>query len=188
MRASTRRKASALCALALLSTLVACATPAPPPEPSPTATTAAPVFATDAEALAAATEAYAAYVSVSDLIFAEGGVRPERIDEVASGTLAASVRDESAYAVGAGLRSTGANTFDSISLQSVDEAASRGVVIIYLCSDVSATDVLDSNGVSVVKADRPPRTPFQVSFDWKDSTHRELVVGSQNVWTGGGVC
>src|SRR5690606_24012229 len=50
----------------------------PPPEPSTT-----PIFASDEEALAAATEAYEAYLAMSDLIAQEGGVNPERIESVA---------------------------------------------------------------------------------------------------------
>src|SRR5690606_12956298 len=46
----------------------------PPPEP-----TSEPVFASDEEALAAATDAYKAYLAMSDLIAQEGGKDPERI-------------------------------------------------------------------------------------------------------------
>ncbi|MCU1637074.1 MAG: hypothetical protein JWQ68_2313, partial [Cryobacterium sp.] len=47
-----------------------------------------PVFATDEDALAAATEAYAAYLSMSDRILMDGGAQPERIREVATKPLA----------------------------------------------------------------------------------------------------
>ena len=190
MRASTRRKASALCALALLSTLVACATPAPPPEPSPTATTAAPVFATDAEALAAATEAYAAYQAVADQIFAEGGKNPDRLRDVASTRLADPAMDDYLDVHNRGFYSTGKNTFDNVQLQSINEDAPNGrdVVIVYLCEDVSQSDVLDATGVSVVTNERPDRTALQVGFDWRDQTMERLIVGSEEVWAGGDIC
>ncbi len=44
--------------------------------PTPTST---PIFASEEEALAAAEEAYAAYLEMSNLISSEGGVEPERI-------------------------------------------------------------------------------------------------------------
>ena len=44
--------------------------------PTPTVT---PLFASDEEALAAAEEAYAAYLAMSDEITSDGGERPERI-------------------------------------------------------------------------------------------------------------
>ena len=57
--------------------LVGCApedSPVPPPTPD-----VKPLFASDEEALAAAEEAYAAYLAMSDEISHDGGVNPERI-------------------------------------------------------------------------------------------------------------
>ena len=190
MRASTHRKTTAICALALLSSLVACATPAPPPKPSPTATTAAPVFATDAEALAAATEAYAAYQSVADQIFAEGGNNPDRLRDVASTRLADPAMDDYLDVQNRGLYATGKNTFDNVKFQSRNEDApgGRDVVIVYLCEDVSQSDVLDAAGESVVTNERPDRTALQVGFDWRDQNRDKLIVGSEGVWAGGDIC
>ncbi|MEO7349354.1 MAG: hypothetical protein ABIW32_05800, partial [Terrimesophilobacter sp.] len=52
----------------------------PVPEPSVT-----PIFASDDEALAAATDAYAKYLEVSDAIFASGGQGIEQLSEVLAG-------------------------------------------------------------------------------------------------------
>ena len=190
MRASTRRKASALCALALLSTLVACATPAPPPEPSPTATTTAPVFATDAEALAAATEAYAAFSNASDDVFNDGGTDAGRISAVTSAEYSAALIKEFDDIRAQSRRSIGRSNFDGVTLQQIDESAPRGTNVLsaYLCADISGTDVVDATGISVITSPRPSRTPFLVTFDWKDKDHNALVVSSQSVWNGDGVC
>ncbi|HEU4807654.1 MAG TPA: hypothetical protein VFT01_05275, partial [Homoserinimonas sp.] len=51
----------------------------PPPEPS-----TEPVFASDEEALAAATDVYKAYLAMSDLIAQEGGREPERLEPYVS--------------------------------------------------------------------------------------------------------
>ena len=65
-------------ALAVAFVLVGCVPTTTPASPAPRPS-ATPVFATEAEALAAATKAYAAYVRVSDQITADGGANPERI-------------------------------------------------------------------------------------------------------------
>ena len=190
MRASTRRKTSAICAIALLSALVSCATPAPPPEPSPTATTAAPVFATDADALAAATETYAAFSNASDDIFNDGGTDAGRITPVTSAEYSAALLKELDDIRAQGRRSIGRSNFDGVTLQQVDESALGGmnVLSVYLCADISATDVVDATGISVITGPRPSRTPFLVTFDWKNKEHNALVVSSQSVWNGDGVC
>ena len=80
-RLSGAALAVALSAVLMLSACVPTTTPAgPTPKTSTT-----PVFANEAEALAAATKAYAAYVKVSDEILADGGRNPERINDVATG-------------------------------------------------------------------------------------------------------
>ena len=64
--------------LALGLALAACSTGGTPlpPAPSPSVT---PVFASDEEALAAAKDAYTAYLKVSDQILVDGGANPDRI-------------------------------------------------------------------------------------------------------------
>lgn len=146
-----------------------------------------PVFASDEEALAAAEAAYGAYLEVSDAIFAEGGANPERLGEVASGDfLDASIAGFQNVAA-KGWRSTGRSKIHSIELQKFDPtAASVDVATVYLCDDVSAVDVLDASGASVVSPSRPDRTLFEVSLDIDPSTNR-LLVSSQEVW-GDGQC
>ena len=55
--------------------------PAASPTPEPSST---PVFASEEEALAAAEEAYAAYLAVIDEIHADGGAGVERLEVVAT--------------------------------------------------------------------------------------------------------
>ena len=179
------------CATALVAAfaLAGCVS-APTPTPSTSAATDAPVFASDEEALAAATEAYAAYQAMSDLILAEGGANPDRIRDVASESFAASEIESFNQAMSSGLHSTGLSTFDKVSIQAIANSSvdNIGVVTVYLCSDVSRIDILNSTGVSVVSESRPDRTPFEVTFDIQSTESRGLVVGSRSVWTGGRVC
>jgi hypothetical protein len=172
------------------------ATPVPvasPPAPFPTpfsTTSAAPVFASNDEALAAAIEAYAAYEDMATVVFAEGGNEPERMRSVTAGVYEENIVQAFTKAHADGLRSTGVTKFDGVRLQRVDEKTSGGVgvVVLYLCSDVSHLDILDVNNVSQVPADRVSRTALEVGFDWEPGLVGVLTVGSRSVWKGGGVC
>jgi hypothetical protein len=171
-------------AAALLLALTGCVpTGTPSASPRPTAT---PVFASDAEALAAAEKAYAAYESVSDQILKDGGANPERLKSVTSSTLYDEELKGFQLTAKNGWHSTGGTTHDHFSLQTYDPGNLDSTVVAYVCSDVSRVDVLDSNGASVVSASRPDRTPFQVTFALRASG--TLVLASDDVWTGGGVC
>lgn len=157
-----------------------------PPSPTPTVV---PIFANDEEALAAATEAYANYLRVSDEILMDGGQNPERIREFTSTELANSEIDGYLDAQAQMLRSTGGSAFSNLTVQSVASGpGNKHVVTAYVCSEVSAVDVLNGEGESVVEADRPDRTPFEITFDLAESNAPRLVVSSAVVWNGDGVC
>ncbi|TFD45662.1 hypothetical protein E3T55_18565 [Cryobacterium frigoriphilum] len=175
---------------AALAGVTGCAASAePPPQPTPTRTVISPLFASNEEALAAATAAYAAYLETSDLILSEGGAEPERIRLVASRTFADIEISGYDKVRAQGLHTIGTSGFDSVTMQQVDEKARDGVgiVVAYLCLDVSQTDVLYANGASAVSAARPDRIPFEVTFD-RSSSANSLIVAKQTVWSRGGVC
>ncbi|MCU1575736.1 MAG: hypothetical protein JWP70_440, partial [Leifsonia sp.] len=142
-------------------TLAGCATPASPlSSPTPSAMHT-PVFASDEEALKAATDAYAAYLAMSDTILADGGANPERLKEVATGKALEAELKGFALARSRGWYTTGSSTFDRLRVQSIDRSHStQAVVTVYLCVDVSKVDVRDSGGVSVVSPSRPARSPI----------------------------
>ena len=179
------------CATALVATFaLAGCVPTPTPMPSTRAATDAPVFASDEEALAAATEAYAAYLKVSDQILKDGGSDPERIREYVSDELAMVEMKSYTDAQTKGLRSTGGSQFSNMTIQTINGSRGNelGIVTVYLCSDVSAVDVLDASGNSVVSPNRPDRTPFEVTFDLVSTDPTRLLVGSADVWDGSGIC
>lgn len=167
-------------AAVLLVVLSGCDGPPPHVTPVPTPSVT-PVFASDEEALAAAEESYAAYLAVSDQIFAEGGVDADRLRTVATGTFLEASLQGFQEVQASGWHSTGVSKSDSYQLQKVEPA---GLLSVYLCTDVSDIDVLDSTGQSVVSPDRPNRTLFEVTFEVAD-TH--LLVASREVW-GNGQC
>ena len=148
----------------------------PTPEPSST-----PVFASEEEALAAAEEAYAAYVAMSDLIFVEGGANAERMTAVATGAFLEATLSSFNEVQANGLHSTGGTVFRDVSLQSYSpDSLSADIVSVYVCEDISAVNVFDSAGQSIVSADRPDQTVFQVVFDLGNGGG--LLVASREVW------
>ncbi|MFC5930313.1 hypothetical protein [Cryobacterium melibiosiphilum] len=189
MRPHSRTILPKLVAFAIVVGLSGCAatpdsTP-PPPAPSPTAA-AAPVFANNDEALAAATEAYAAYLSTADLVTAEGGTNPERIAPFVTAEYLATELAELAEFQELQVRTTGATVFRVTKLQYADYLNPTEVeVAVYICEDVSGLDVIDAEGTSLVASDRLPLTPFEVRFQMKSSI---LVVSARVPWRGGGVC
>ena len=134
--------------------LTGCA-PTPPvitPEPSPSSS---PVFASDEDALAAATEAYRKYLEVSDQIFIDGGSQPDRLKSVVDGeTVGVRAGRVLRHAVARGYRSTGGTNLRQCRSGAVFADESRDGVGscdgVYLCEDVSAVDVYDAMHTSVV--------------------------------------
>ena len=152
--------------------------------------TTAPLFASDEEALAAAEEAYRDYTSVVDSIFIDGGKDSERILEVATSAVA-EIQDEGFQTASEkGLRSTGGTTIDSAVLQQYESTSLDGlaIVTIYVCVDVSAVDILDESGASVVNKNRVDRIPREVTFDSFPSSQSGLIVSNVEVWTGEDFC
>ena len=157
------------------------------PDPLPSST---PIFASDEEALAAAEEAFAAYVAAVDAILADGGNDSARLESVATEEVVS--QDEEGFAETRDLqhRSTGQTVFDSLTLQQFDGFATDGVgvVTVYVCEDFSGKDVLNAQGESVVAPDRRTRWPLMVGFDLKQTGSSKLLVSSVEDWTGADFC
>lgn len=150
----------------------------PPPTPTPT-TPPAPRFASDEEALAAAEEAYGAYLAVSDQVIRDGGTQPDRLKAFVSDPVYAEELKGMQRLADNGWRGVGHTSFTLI-LQQFDEET----LTAYSCDDVSQTDLIDATGASVVKPDRQTLLPFEVEFDLGDS----FRVVDKVLWNGGGVC
>jgi hypothetical protein len=164
--------------------LAGCAS-APPPTLQSTAPMTDPVFASEEEALAAATAAYAAYQSMSSHIAQGGGKSPERMSQFAIGDALEGELDSLATLEKSGFHGVGNLAFDSMRLQASDLITGR--VDSYLCLDVSGTDVVGPGGISTVPADRPLRIPLQVGFTYSPQSHQLLVEKSES-WTGTNFC
>jgi hypothetical protein len=133
----------------------------------PSASAVAEPFASDEEAVAAATEAYAAYLRLGEKIAREGGVGAERLKTVLVGEFLAGEIDDFREFRLSGLRQIGESTFRDVVLQQLGPGP-EDVITVYLCLDVSGVDIIDAAGASVVTARRPDTSYLEVSFDAGD--------------------
>jgi hypothetical protein len=164
--------AAALAALLALP-LSACTTAVQDPPPTHSASPS-PLFTSDADALKAATDAYAAYLKMSDTISHDGGAHPERINPYAIGQARNLVAKSAKQFADAKAHADGETSFSAVSIQ---ETSPRGVVI-YACEDVSGVDILSTNGESLVAPDRETRYPVQVSAVFSGSS--KLLVSNES--------
>ncbi|MBX0300111.1 hypothetical protein K2F54_08980 [Cryobacterium sp. 1639] len=168
----------------LLFAAAGCAT-APEPVQTSTVPTAAPVFASDEEALAAATEAYANYLALSSAIAHAGGNDAQRISEVTTGEALDTEIQSMERLSEAGTTGVGELKFDTFTIQSAE--LSSGSVSAYVCLDVSATDVVDATGTSVLTGDRRERLPLEIAFIYDDES-RQLLLERTRTWDGESFC
>lgn len=154
-------------------------------DPEPTAgpsSSAEPVFASEEEALAAAEEAFAAYLAMADLISQEGFAEPERIKPfVTEEWLPAELKG---FAESAQLkrRQEGGTDFHSTELQQVIDDDTT-VVIINTCLDFSQSRILDPQG-PVDLSHVPPRSTVEVTLESRDSSQTKLILGGFSPWHG----
>lgn len=158
--------------------------PIPTLPPTPSAT---PIFASEEEALAAAEEAYAAYLSAWDLIAADGGADPERLAAYATGDFYESELEGFQTFRDNGWHSVGQSHLQSVELQFADLSGQDSVLVAaYVCVDVAGVDVLDEAGVSVVSPTRPDLQAFEVFFERADEDG--LIPAASEPWDPGSIC
>jgi hypothetical protein len=179
------RGAGAVVALvaALLASGCAPSGPQPTPRPSPSAT---PLFESDEEALAAAEEAYAAYLRVSDQITSEGGVNPERVDPLIGDDIRPGVHESFAKYRDRNIRTTGATSLNFVSLQSV-QVDRHTVIDAYICIDVSEVRVVDSSGADITPESRASLVPLVVTFHSNSGPDR-LIIERSEPWGDDSMC
>ena len=184
----TRGLSAAALAVVFALTLTGCvpqAHKAAPPAPSPSAT---PVFASDEEALAAATKAYAAYLEVEDRVAEVGGDDLEELSNHVTAHQLSIEREAFKGFSSSGKVSRGASRFDTISLQKKSTATDGTTTIsLYLCLDVSDVRVLDTDGNDVTPAERPDRYPLEVDLQASNGSDSFLVSRS-DAWRGDNFC
>lgn len=163
--------------------LAGCASAASVPTPTPLSPSATPFFASDEEALSAATAAYDAYLKVSDEIAANGGVDPSPLRQVV--TSDEYVRQEASFEAlrQRGLRATGRTELDSVRLERADPDS--GQVVLYLCVDLSTVRIVDEQGIDQTPAERVDRQPIEATLDSEEGA---LLLARSAVWSGTNFC
>jgi len=183
-----RRTAVALALLIVPVLAFSGCAPTPPPataDPKPSST---PLFANEEEALKAATEAYAAYELALDTALISHD--PVALEEVATGKALASAKKSVLEYAQAGKTQSGYSTISNVSaadlgswVAGVDSDADGQI---YACLDVSAVDVSDANGASVVNNEGSRRFPTLVTIT--STPAKELLVSEESIWEGRNFC
>lgn len=182
------RTGPSLVTAVLLLALAGCVPTGAHPSASPSAS-ATPVFASDAEALAAAEKAYAAYLKVSAEITSEGGMNPRRIDSYVTTQQAPREHDTYAYFSTNNFHTVGSATFSPPKLEQLafDKAGGADVTF-YTCVDASQVRVLDASNLDVTPANREDLTPLEVTLVSSEAEESRLLVAESSKWSGPGVC
>ena len=189
----TRKKVAALAGAPLLAivvslTLAGCVQPSPPVIPT-SASSSKPVFASDAEALAAAKKAYVAYLAVSDDIGADGGANANRLAPVVSKTwLPTELKSYTAFAE-SGDKTTGSSRVGRFTLEQRDQSPNGLVSIVaYACLDLSAAGVVDGGGSVVSETGAQGVLPLEVSFVGVSENSAHLILDRSAPWSGQDFC
>lgn len=183
----TSRWIAAALSLVVAVSLSACVTE-PEPSPRTSAPTPTSVFASDAEALAAAIDAYEAYVTMNDRIGAEGGENAERIRPFVTATYAESLISEFDGLRERSLRTSGSTKFDSTRLQSRSQSESGEQLKVYLCLDVTDVRINDVSGGDKTPPDRKVKLPLEISMVSSGDEADRLLVGRSEPWSGDDFC
>jgi hypothetical protein len=152
--------------------------PIPTLPPTPTAT---PIFASEEEALAAAEEAYAAYLEMSNLIGRDGGTGPERIAELVTADRLETELQGFETLRQSGLRLVGNSTFEVVELQRADQVGENAEVVFYACWDGSDSRVLNEAGEDVTPVDRLDRLVLEVTMTTTGG-RPPLILASDDAW------
>jgi hypothetical protein len=154
--------------------------PTPPPDPTST-----PVFASDEEALAAAEDAYARYLEVSNDLGEGGWLDSSALSTVLRGeALDEELATAESFSAN-GYMQIGRSTFDTATLQQWESDADTISITVYLCLDVTGVDVVDSAGTSIVAPDRADRRSLEVAIDNEED---DFKVSGGDVWSGQSFC
>lgn len=176
--------------VAIAATLALAGCVQPPPHVFPTAApSAAPVFKSDAEALAAAKTAYSGYSAASDAIGADGGKDPERIAVwVTPRDLSREIKVFDDFA-DTGDRLVGTSVISRFSLEQVSHLGHGRVSLsAYACDDVSGSRLLNSSGADVTPSRRKSVVPLEVRFDNAKAGSTRLLVDGSVPWPGANFC
>jgi len=178
------RRPLALVVSLLVLALVGCApTTVLPPAGAPS--DEAPLFASDEEALAAATAAYEEFLAALDAKLQDPPSPAISLDEFAEKqALDEAIQSVEQFEV-EGFQITAPRTVTSARLQMVIRVEGATEVVFYACESVAGVDLLDDAGESLVAPERPDLSAWESSVVFRPG---QTLVNSRTQWTGGDVC
>ena len=167
--------------------LSGCAGAPTPSPPSPSSASAAPIFASDEEALAAAEAAYERFLSTSVAVTNDGGSNADRLEDVASGPALVDEAAAAARFLEKGWRTAGSIGFRVSEVQSVSvPQGDQAVVSLYVCDDLRGLDIVDDGGTSLVVEARVVDVPYTVVVSGRHPLGLKVV--EKALWTRDNYC
>ena len=157
------------------------------PRPLASSSAAAPIFATDEEALAAATKAYADYLTMSDRVAQEGGVGVDRLAPFVTNSYLKKQKASFSKLGSDNHRIVGHTKFREARLQRFQVSGMSTQIEIYVCVDVSDVRVLDNSRTDVTPSDRPNEYPIVIGLTRSTGSHA-LLLNSSDLWEGANFC
>jgi hypothetical protein len=176
---------------ACLSSATACTKSEPKSSALPVpAATKQSFFASDEEALDAARATYENFLRVTHAVLADGGTDAGRISEFAAPDLAEIERLSAERFAESNLRIEGVSLIKTVKLQQYRPGASAAdmSLIAYFCVDDSTVNVFNSNGLVDRAAGSVGELTYEVTFLRTSEGTDALLVKSNEVWGGEGVC
>ena len=178
------RRPLALVVPVLVLALVGCSSPTVIPPAAPPSDEA-PLFATDEEALAAATAAYEEFLAALDSKLQDPPAEDIDLGDFASSQALDEATESVDRFVTQGLRITDARAVIATELQMFSELSAGVEVVIYACESVEGVDLLNTDGESLVEEGRPDLSGWEAAVIFNGES---VSVDSRNQWAGEGVC
>ncbi len=175
-----RHLAGAVLGAGVVALLAAGCTPEPAPSPSPTG------FASEEEAFAAAEATYRAYVDALNQVDLSDPATFEAPLAWTTGDLNAADKKSFSQSHAENERLVGAFKVSLVEPARWDRQT--GTASLFTCLDVSNTDVLNSDGASIVPADRSPVIALDVDLVRSTTTQTGLAVAETTAREGDPQC
>jgi hypothetical protein len=148
----------------------------------------APVFKSDAAALAAAKKAYLGYLAVSDEVAHDGGTDPQRFASVVTSSWLSEEKSSAAQLLSSGRKQVGVTRVTGVRLQETSQHGQVASVSIYACLDLSGVQYVDAqSGANAVPAPSG-LVAIQVNFESSAMAPKHLLVERNTPWQGADFC
>jgi hypothetical protein len=171
-----RRALAATVTLLVAAASVACTTPAPKPTPTLTA-----IFASEGEALAAATDTYQQFLAAYESASATGADVPAAVASFVSEAYLAEVSAPDIVSKN-GWHTEGSSSFDVKGVRSFQTDAIAVEIVVELCRDVSSLRFVDADGTDVTPVERLDVVPLEVAFATDSLGSNALKITGVGTW------